>query len=134
MTYDLFVSGKPNTGLRAHDRREHRDDDGVKLSSPIPVLRRFPPMLQFLTANPPSTDGQLETIALQAFRDGSDLEDICTAIYNFAMTLGFRATIGMQEVYCSEMPSFPNQTLMTALLMIDLQPLSESNSYYTQAS
>jgi hypothetical protein len=131
MTYDLFVSGNASKGIKALDRDDNIDE--VRLGSPIPVLRRFPPMLQFLTINSAAVDKQLEGIAVQAFRNGCDLEEICSEIYNFSMSLGFKATIGMQEVYCSDMPSFPNQTLMTALLMIDLQPLQDSGVRYTQA-
>jgi hypothetical protein len=130
MTYDLFVSGKPVAGVQSN----YGDSvEEARIGAPIPVLRRFPPMLQFLTSNSAAVENQLESIAIQAFRDGNDLEHICNEIYNFAMSLGFKATIGMQEVYCSEMPSFPNQTLMTALLMVDLQPLSHSTRMYTQA-
>ena len=109
------------------------DSNDAQVGAPIPVLRRFPPMLQFLTINQAAVEKQLESVAVQAFRNGSDLDDICSEIYNFAMSLGFKATIGMQEVYCSEMPSFPNQTLMTALLMIDLQPLQSTGVQYTRA-
>ena len=132
MTYDLFVSGKPSKGVKS----PRQDDNATeaRLGAPIPVLRRFPPMLQFLTSNSAPVEKQLESIAVQAFRNGSDLEEICSEIYNFAMSLGFKATIGMQEVYCSDMPSFPNQTLMTALLMIDLQPLQSTGVRFTQAS
>ncbi|NND72319.1 MAG: hypothetical protein HKN43_12165 [Rhodothermales bacterium] len=131
MTYDLFVSGNPSQGIKTPDQTGNNGE--ARLGSPIPVLRRFPPMLQFLTINSTPVDKQLEGIAVQAFRNGSDLEEICSEIYNFAMSLGYKATIGMQEVYCSDMPSFPNQTLMTALLMIDLQPLQETGLGYTRA-
>ena len=129
MTYDLFLSGKPIATMQSA-MSDSADDS--RPGAPVPVLRRFPPMLQFLTANTQLVENQLESIAIQAFRNGSDLEDICNEIYNFAISLGFQATIGMQEVYCSEMPSFPDQTLMTALLMVDLQPLSESNTLFTR--
>jgi hypothetical protein len=90
-------------------------------------LRRFPPVLQFLTTVPPSVEEQLNSVSLQAYRGGNDLEGICNAIYDHALNLGFKATIGVQEVYSSSMPSFPDQMVMSALLLVDLQRVRDFN-------
>lgn len=51
------------------------------------------------------------------------MKDICADLYGFARTSGFDATIGVQEVYSTSMPSFAGQTVISALLMVDLRPL-----------
>ena len=115
MTYDLFVSGTPRQRGRVD-----REPIARRAGSPTPVLRRFPPVLQFLTTHSPDVEAQLRAISLEAYRRGKTLEDICSEIYNQAFALGYEATIGVQEVYSSSMPSFPGQTVMSALLLIDL--------------
>ncbi len=121
MTYDLFVSGNPKKRLRVD-----REPVAHRRSAPTPVLRRFPPVLQFLTTQPPDVEVQLRAISLEAFRRGKRLEDICSDIYDFALSLGYRATIGVQEVYSSSMPSYPGQTVMSGMLLIDLQSTWDS--------
>jgi len=123
MTYDLFVSGTPKERTRVD-----RDPIAGRLGgSPKPVLRRFPPVLQFLTSHGPDVEAQLRAVSLDAFRRGKNLEAICNEIYNFAFSLGYEATIGVQEVYSSSMPSFPQQTVMSALLLVDMRSTYDSN-------
>ena len=122
MTYDLFVSGTPKKRIRVD-----RDPIAGRLGAPKPLLRRFPPVLQFLTTHSPDVEARLRGLCLDAYRRGKSLEDICSEIYNFAFSLGYEATIGVQEVYSSSMPSFPQQTVMSALLLIDLQSTYDTN-------
>lgn len=60
----------------------------------------------------------------EAFAEGHTLDQICSIIYFRAQAFGFEATIGVQEVFSTSMPSFRDQTVTSALLMIDLRPLS----------
>ena len=121
MTYDLFVSGTPKRRIRVD-----REPVSRRAGSPTPVLRRFPPVLQFLTTHPVDVETQLRAVSLEGYRKGLSLEDICSEIYNSAFSLGYEATIGVQEVYTSSMPSFPGQTVMSALLLIDLRSTWDS--------
>jgi hypothetical protein len=123
MTYDLFVSGTPRQRIRV-DREPVAGRVG---GSPKPVLRRFPPVLQFLTTHSPDVEAQLRAVSLDAYRRGKSLEEICNEIYNFAFSLGYEATIGVQEVYSKSMPSFPQQTIMSALLLVDMRSTYDSN-------
>ncbi len=122
MTYDLFVSGSPKKRIRVD-----RDPIAGRSAKPKPVLRRFPPVLQFLTTHSADVEAQLRAVSLEAYRRGKSLEDICSEIYNIALAIGYEATIGVQEVYSSSMPSFPGQTVMSALLLIDLRSTWDSN-------
>ena len=111
-----------------------RDPEQKKLPRPsapdVPALRsesggdgevRFPPVLQFLTSPPSDVLLSLRTAARQSFAAEKSVDAICSDVYHAALELGYQATIGVQEVYSSSMPSFPGQTVRSALLMVDLQ-------------
>lgn len=116
MRYEHVVKGK------ARDRGPRMRV--LRKAPPEPKLRRFPPVLQVITQIPPYVEQQLSAIALQAHRQGKDLSEVCRDIHYYAQSLGFTATIGMREVYSADMPSFPGQTVVSALLMVDLKPLA----------
>lgn len=84
-----------------------------------PVVRRFPPVLQFLTRSEPFVETELQATTLRAFQANKTIDQICEAIYKSAMALGYIVTIGLQEVYSSNMPSFKNETVMSCLIMVD---------------
>ncbi|MEM1093923.1 MAG: hypothetical protein AAGJ10_04915 [Bacteroidota bacterium] len=86
-------------------------------------MRRFPPLLQFLTRTTPYVEQQLRMLAGQLFDQGRTLDQICGAVHQAAHALGYTATIGVKEVFSSEMPSFPGETIMSALLIMDLRPI-----------
>ncbi len=115
MRYEHIVRGK------ARDRGPRLRV--VRKAPSQPEVRRFPPVLQVLTKTPPYVEQQLSAISLQAYRQGKDISGICRDIHYYAQSLGFTATIGMREVYSRDMPSFPSQTVVTALLIVDLKPL-----------
>lgn len=99
-------------------------------ASPRPLVRRFPPVLQFLTQVDPLVEQQMHTIVVQAHRKGMTLNQICEEVYYHARSLGYEATLGIQEVYSAGMPSFPNQTVMSALLLVDLQRIQAPEGYH----
>ena len=115
------------TGPRTLDTRPPGGDGAVsgtiRHSHPVPVARRFPPVIQVLTVDDPSAERELAVCATESYREGKTLEDICTDVHKMARTLGYDAAIGVQEVYSTTMPSFPGQTVISALLMLDLRPL-----------
>ena len=120
MKYPFSVSGNTQQGDAGHaDSQSYRQEYG---SSSVPVVRRFPPTLQFLTRAEQSVEAQLQAVALRFFNDGKSLDQICGALYQTGLSLGYTLTIGLQEVYSSKMPSFPGQTVMTCLIMVDFTP------------
>lgn len=120
MKYDVQIR-KGGSGRQAGG-----DGHGVSTprhASPIAVARRFAPVVQVLTTDGKSLEQQLSQMAHRSFAEGKALKDICSDLYSFARTSGFDATIGVQEVYSTSMPSFAGQTVISALLMVDLRPL-----------
>ena len=89
----------------------------------VPVVRRFPPVLLFITRTEQHIEQTLRTICLRAFRAERSIDQICGAIYQAALSMGFLVTIGVQEIFSNNMPSFPHETVMSALLMIDFTPM-----------
>ncbi|MDZ4700491.1 MAG: hypothetical protein SH809_12360 [Rhodothermales bacterium] len=122
MKYALIVSG-----LHANQGSDHSSRDAASTTNEaaehVPVVRRFPPVLQFLTRAAPFIEGQLQSAAVHAFKQGRRIEQICGVLYHTAHELGYHVTIGVQEVYSSNMPSFPGETVMTALLLVDASEL-----------
>jgi hypothetical protein len=120
MKYDVIIEGKgqrsatTDSGWKSGEREDPR---------PVPVARRYPPVVQLLTQADPSVEQQLSAFAKQSYKQGKTLKEICKDLYHFAHSLGFEATIGVQEVYSASMPSFPGQTVISALLMVDIRPL-----------
>ena len=116
MKYPLHVSGASNDRhYDSHSRTEYE-------SAGVPIVRRFPPVIQFLTRCEQFVETHLQAVALRTFQNNRTTDQICAAIYEAALSMGYIVTIGVQEVYSSNMPSFPNQTVMSCLLMIDFQP------------
>ena len=120
MKYPYSVSGNHQRRRAGQgDSSSYRQEYG---SSQLPVVKRFPPTLQFLTRAEQAVEAQLQAVALRTFTDGKSLDQICGALYQAGLSLGYKLTIGLQEVYSSKMPSFPGQTVMTCLIMVDFTP------------
>ena len=119
MKYPLYVTGPGQQAGNNHQdnsqRREYHTNNA-------PVVRRFPPAVQFLSRCEQFIESQIQSVALTTFKSGKSIDQVCAAMYNTAHTLGYIITIGVQEVYSSNMPSFPNETVMSCLIMIDFTP------------
>jgi hypothetical protein len=118
MKYPLQVSG--DTADRNSQRHSFRSEYS---SDQTPVVRRFPPALQFLTRSETFVETELQATSLRTIHEGKTIDQICEAIFRSALSLGYTVTIGLQEVYSSNMPSFPNETIMSCLIMVDFTPL-----------
>ena len=93
---------------------------GRALVKPRDQVRRFPPVLQFLTRSSPHIEREIRARSLECFRRGWRIEQICAEIHRAALENSFHATIGVQEVSSRSMPSFPDQTVLSALLIVDM--------------
>lgn len=124
-------AGAPHPGGDGATRPPGGPQAGIPIDeTPRQLLRRFPPVLQFLTRPDALVEQQMETIALQAHRKGMSLKQICQEVYYYARSVGYEATLGVQEVYSGEMPSFPGQTVMSALLLVDLKRILPQEGYH----
>ncbi len=122
MKYALTVSG-PHANQGSDRSTLESALTADKAPGHVPVVRRFPPALQFLTRAESFVEAQLQIAAAHAFKQGRRTDQICGVLYHTARELGYHVTIGVQEVYSSNMPSFPGETIMTALLLIDTTEL-----------
>ncbi|MFK7848534.1 MAG: hypothetical protein AB8G77_24825 [Rhodothermales bacterium] len=119
MKYPLYISGAgPNAGADQQENT-HRSEYHTKSG---PLVRRFPPAVQFLSRCEQFIEDQVQAIALRTFKAGKSVDEVCAAMYKTALSLGYIITIGVQEVYSSNMPSFPKETVMSCLIMIDFTP------------
>ena len=121
MKYDVIIEGKEQKRSATTDQAW--DTPEPRGPRPVPVARRYPPVVQVLTPMDASVEHQLSAFALQSYKQGKALKEICRDLYHYAHSLGYEATIGVQEVYSASMPSFPGQTVISALLMVDVRPL-----------
>src|SRR5690625_8040048 len=78
-------------------------------TSAQPQLRRFAPAVQVLTPTAPHIQERLQDIAMMGFRKGLSTEDICGEVYDYARTLDYTATSGVQDVVPEEMPACPGR-------------------------
>lgn len=97
---------------------------------PRPVVRRFAPVLQFLTSSDPLVEQQLQSLVTQAHRKSLTLQQICEEVYHYTRTLGYEVALGVQEVYSTGMPSFPDQTVKSALILVDLWRIQAPDGYH----
>ena len=125
MKYPLYISdGQKQAGGSQQEnanRSEFHTNDA-------PVIRRFPPAIQFLSRCEQFIEDQLQAIALRTFKTGKSVDEICAAMYRTALSLGYIITIGVQEVYSASMPSFPKETIMSCLIMIDFTPAGQQGT------
>ncbi len=122
MKYPLYISdGQKQAGGSQQEnanRSEFHTNDA-------PVIRRFPPAIQFLSRCEQFIEDQLQAIALRTFKTGKSGDEICAAMYRTALSVGYIISIGVQEVYSASMPSFPKETIMSCLIMIDFTPAGQ---------
>ncbi|MEZ4702830.1 MAG: hypothetical protein R2834_21035 [Rhodothermales bacterium] len=119
MKYPLTISGMDTYQASDRSAQDSAYTQGHAAAGKVPILRRFPPALQFITRPESYIEAQLQAAATLAFKQGRRLDQICGTLYHTALGLGYHVTIGVQEVYSANMPSFPGETVMTALLIID---------------
>ena len=92
------------------------------------AVRAFPPVLQCLTHPGELLERRLQQAVDEAFQGGARLEQICAAVYARAADLGYEAAIGIQEVYGAGLPSFPEQVVRSAILLVDLRRAAPQRS------
>ena len=78
--------------------------------------------MQFLTNVDPAVQNHLTSLAWQGHRQNRGLNEICAGLSALSKAMGYEAAIGVQEVTTENMPSYPGQKVMTALIMIDIRP------------
>ena len=86
-------------------------------------VRRLPPVLQFVVPVSSEVKMALHQVAQEQFAQGKSLDVICWEVYNCALSYGYYATIGVQEISSRNMPSFPGETVVASLLLVDLRPV-----------
>jgi len=118
MSLDLYV--KAGEGQKLDRKPQSRND----LPAPRPAVRRFPPVLQFLTFQRSDVNASLRRVSAAAFEYGMSLEEIRDQIVTSALELGYRAAVRLQEVRTEDLPSYPEQTIYTGLMLVDLQSIS----------
>ncbi len=119
MKYPLYVSGaQQKAGANQHENTNRHEYQQTN----TPVVRRFPPSIQYLTRSEQFIEEQIQSVALRTFKSGKTIDEVCSAMYKTALSLGYIITIGLQEVYSSNMPSFPSETVMSSLIMVDFTP------------
>lgn len=119
MKYPLYVTGPTK---QAGDNQQENANRREYHTHNAPIIRRFPPAIQFLSRSEQFIERQVQAVALQAFKTGKNVDQICAAMYQTALSLGYIITIGVQEVYSSNMPSYPKETVMSCLIMVDFTP------------
>lgn len=90
--------------------------------APKPVLRRFPPVLQFVTRQRSDLTAELERLVRQGYERGLNLNEIRGELVSYAASKGFSAFIRVHEVRTEDMPSFPEQTILTGMFLVDMRP------------
>lgn len=83
-------------------------------------LRRLPPVLQIARAIDPVIENKFQELVWRAHRSGQDLRTTCKALKAAATALGYHVKVGVQEVYVDNMPSYPGETVMSALILMDV--------------
>ena len=119
MKYPLYVTGGQQKAGASDHEYTHRNE---YQQANTPVVRRFPPAIQFLTRSEQFIEEQIQAVALRTFKSGKTIDEVCAAMYQAALSLGYMITIGLQEVYSSNMPSFKDETVMSCLIMVDFTP------------
>ena len=105
----------------AERRIDRTPTPGRDRTSPKPVLRRFPPVLQFVTKQRSDVTADLNRLVTQGYERGLSLDDIRIELIAYLSVRGFQAFIRVHEVRSEDMPSFPGQTILTGMLIVDLK-------------
>jgi hypothetical protein len=105
----------------ADQRVDRPSAPGRDRTSPKPLLRRFPPVLQFVTKQRSDVAADLNRLATQGYDRGLSLDDIRSELIAYLSSRGFGAFIRVHEVRSEDMPSYPGQTILTGMLIVDLK-------------
>jgi hypothetical protein len=81
---------------------------------------RLQPVIQYVSNVDLSVQYRLSNAAQIAHAEGRNVYEICSSIKSVALSLGFNPIIRVQGVESEDMPSFPGRTIITALILIDL--------------
>lgn len=92
-------------------------------SLPQVPTHRLAPLLHFITQVDDVTRGDLSALAERAHTLRKPLDEVCYALTARALAHGYSATIAVQEVASTAMPSYPGEQVVTPLLMLDLRSL-----------
>lgn len=111
----------PSLGIRSHSPESGRVG--------TPGIRCFPPVIQFLTDLEPDLQRRLQAICTDMQFHEKGLQDVCRELYLCARTEGYELSLAVQQVFSTQMPSFPNQTVQTALLLADATPIASAKTY-----
>jgi hypothetical protein len=111
----------PSLGISSHSPEPDRIG--------TPGIRCFPPVIQFLTDLDPDVRRRLQTICTEMQFHEKGLQDVCRELYLCARTEGYELSLAVQQVFSTQMPSFPNQTVQTALLLADATPIASAKTY-----
>jgi hypothetical protein len=111
----------PSLGISSHSPEPDR--------AGTPGIRCFPPVIQFLTDVDPDVQRRLQAICtdMQFYEKG--LQNVCRELYLCARSEGYELSLAVQQVFSTQMPSFPNQTVQTALLLADAKPIASPKTY-----
>ena len=119
MKYPLFVTGRNQAPLLMAPARSEGARNAPAFSNA--TVRRIAPSLLFLRPADSFLESQLREAGSAAHEAGLPIDEVCAAVYHAGISCGYRVTLAVQEVFSNNMPSFPGQTVMTALIMVDLE-------------
>ncbi len=75
-----------------------------------------------MTRQRPDIAAELNRLVNQGYERGLNLNEIRGELVAYAASQGYSAFIRVHEVRTEDMPSFPGQTILTGMLLIDLRP------------
>jgi hypothetical protein len=81
------------------------------------------PLVQVISQSPARAEEALQLVCRWAHQKGYSVPDTCKEVHKRARELGYEAVLNVQEIASSTMPSFPDRTVMSALILVDLQPV-----------
>lgn len=119
---DAPFAGSPDREPSARRGTDASLDVDRMHGAPKPVLRRFPPVLQFVTRQRSDLTAELERLVRQGYERGLNLNEIRGELVSYAASKGFSAFIRVHEVRTEDMPSFPEQTILTGMFLVDMRP------------
>ncbi|PIQ61267.1 MAG: hypothetical protein COV99_09860 [Bacteroidetes bacterium CG12_big_fil_rev_8_21_14_0_65_60_17] len=106
MPYTVTINTSPNPHTEHVSRR---------------FIRRLPPVLQLITPIDPAIEHQLDALIRAAWRADKDVKTICRALEAVMQRLGYRVRIGMKEIHVDQVPSFPGETVASALILMNAE-------------
>lgn len=83
-------------------------------------LQPLPPIIHFLQHQDVHLEQRLLSLCTRVCFEGADLHTLCRRINVEALMHGYQAVIRIQLVTSQGLPSFPEHTVATGVVMIDL--------------